>query len=191
MVGVQRILVTLCMVVFPIAIVDAAPPTRDVYGKSITVSWSESITGKLGYESESRNASRTYQLSLYISTAGRPFVRLTQHAAGFGFNLGKRSGPGRIGNVSQTAPDESSTSTKADHVKFEGRSVVVYRELESGARRIAIDLDGPNSCRANVVIGRQSGRAAVLRLRSGSFEISSIQTTAVSCSVSEGNVFGQ
>lgn len=75
---------------------------------------------------------------VYISTAGRPFVRLRQ--ASFGsFRTGTMSSYATSSMRSDTAPGQSAVN---DHVDFEGHSIVVFREFQSGARRIAIDFDG-------------------------------------------------
>jgi hypothetical protein len=78
-----------------------------------------------------------------------------------------------------------------DHLNFEGRSIVLYGEFESGARRVAIDFDGVNACcKAAVINGRRPGNKLVPPMASG-FEAPSVQIGAVSCSIREGNVFAQ
>jgi hypothetical protein len=65
----------------------------------------------------------------------------------------------------------------------------VYRQFRSGARRIAIDTEG-TVCKANVVIGREGGKP-IETYGYGSAEVLSLQVGSVSCSIKEGNVFGQ
>ena len=103
-------------------------------------------------------------MSIYISTAGRSFVRLME--AGFGgyrYDGTSASCP----SLSETAPGEAA----AEHVDFEGRSIVVYRQFRSGARRIAIDIDG-TTCRAtdgkNIQRSVGRGGAEVLSAQVGS-----------------------
>jgi hypothetical protein len=79
-------------------------------------------------------------------------------------------------------------------VDFQGRSIVVYTEFQSGARRIAIDLDGNGAgCNATVINGKQAGKNIVYQYAGtlGRVEIFSIQIETASCSIQEGNVFGQ
>jgi hypothetical protein len=129
------------------------------------------------------------QMNVYVSTAGRPFVRLIQSGTG-GFAREFRSNVATYGwSVSDdAAPGQPSAK---DHVNFEGRSIAVYREFQSGARRIAIDLDG-TGCKATVIDGRRPGDKLLPQTASGrTFKASSIQIGAVNCSIQEGNVFGQ
>jgi hypothetical protein len=151
------------------------------------VQWSESLTGKFSGEQVTQNIGYAYQMNVYVSTAGRPFVRLVQ--TGKGDRQVRSMVAGFLSTVSdEAAPGQASAK---DHVNFEGRSLAVYREFQSGARRIAIDLDG-TGCKATIINGRRPGDK-LLRPQMGSgraFEASSVQIGTVSCSVKEGNVFG-
>jgi hypothetical protein len=64
----------------------------------------------------------------------------------------------------------------------------VYQEFESGAHRIAAEVDGANSsCKATVVNGRQAGSTLRQTVGGGVMEISSVKVRAVRCSIHEGN----
>lgn len=168
---------------------DAGSAPKELYGKSIGVAWTESVTGKYATEEMTRSFGRSCQMQVYISTAGRPFVRLRQ--AGFGsFWTGTMRSYTTSSMKTDTAPGQS---TANDHVDFEGHSIVVYREFQSGARRIAIDFDGlSSSCKAVVIVGKQAGMKVMQqRTGHGMFDVSSVQIGSVSCSIHEGNVFGQ
>jgi hypothetical protein len=122
-------------------------------------------------------------MSINISSTGRPFVRRTGSSVGGASRYG--SGAGTPTFI--TAPGQLS----GDHVGFQGRSIFVYRENVSGARRIAIDFDGAG-CKATVIYGRQGGKNIELQHQGrGQVEISSIQVGTVSCSIRDGNVFAQ
>jgi hypothetical protein len=166
----------------------AGPAPRDLYGKSITVQWSESSTGKWHYEQVATNTGSAHQMNIYVSTAGRPFVRMIGTGIG-GVNYHTQQG-GQPSSKSESAPGQSDAK---DRVDFQGRSIVAYREFQSGARRIAIEFEGASStCKATVTIGKQTGSNVVTR--SGGFgtrEVSSVQIGSTSCSIREGNVFGQ
>jgi hypothetical protein len=111
---------------------------KELYGKSITVQWSESLIGRRAGDQTTQNWLRVYLMNIYISNAGRPFVRWT----GRGMQTQKiYGGLGASQGSFSTAPGQTS-SDAADHVDFQGRSVAVYSEFQSGARRIAIGLDG-------------------------------------------------
>ena len=126
---------------------------------------------------------------VYVSTVGRPFVRVSQTGMDGGLNF-KGAMSSVTGKTVERAPGQSSAKGRVD---FEGRSIVVYREFESGARRIAIDFeDGNTGCKANIVVGKQAGKESVqLTSGRGRFAASSVQVGTVSCSIREGNVFGQ
>jgi hypothetical protein len=56
----------------------AGSAPKELYGKSITVQWSESIVGSVGGEQSTRNWLIPRLMNIYVSTAGRPFVRETE-----------------------------------------------------------------------------------------------------------------
>ena len=167
----------------------AAPAPKEVNGKSIAVTWTESVTGRFGNEQLVRNVGRSYQMNIYVSSAGRPFVRVVQSGFGGSYGYALRMPGSRSSDI---APGEPPSTAKEYRVQFEGRSIVVYREFASGAHRIAVDVDGAGTaCKASVVNGRQAGNALQRTEGRGPMEISSVQVGAVSCSIREGNVFGQ
>jgi hypothetical protein len=86
----------------------------------------------------------------------------------------------------EAAPGEAA----AEHVDFEGRSLVVYQQFRSGARRIPIDVEG-TACKATTAHSREGGKNIKRTLAGGEAEVLSTQAADVSCSVREGNVFGQ
>jgi hypothetical protein len=172
-------------------VASAGSTPKDLYGKSITVQWNESLTGRFETEQFTRILGHAYEMNIYISTAGRSFVRLIQSNAG-GVSHASVAGGGSTQEPLLIAPGKSSS----DHVDFQGHSIVVYREFQSGARRIAIDFEGAGkSCKATIINGRQAGSNAVRRAMRGPehgvFDASSIQIGSVRCSMQEGNVFGQ
>jgi len=167
----------------------AGSAPKELYGKSFSVAWSESVTGTFAPEQTTRSFGSAYRMHVYVSTAGRPFVRVSQTGMDGGLNF-KGAMSSVTGKTVERAPGQSSARGRVD---FDGRSIVVYREFESGARRIAIDFEGANTiCKANVVVGKQTGKEAVQLITGrGRFAASSVQVGTVSCSVREGNVFGQ
>jgi hypothetical protein len=137
----------------------AGSSPKELYGKSITVAWSESITGKFTNDQAVRNIGRAEQMNIYVSTAGRPFVRLTGTGIG---GLSYHSQMSRTrSQSSESGPEQSDAK---DRVDFQGRTIVAYREFESGARRISIDVEGADAaCKAAVLIARQAGSNVVTR----------------------------
>lgn len=82
----------------------AGSAPKELYGKSISVVWSEAIAQRPDSQQWTRHIGESYNMSIYISTEGRPFVRLVQA------NIG--SSPDRAGGhrpeLSETAPGGSS-----------------------------------------------------------------------------------
>jgi hypothetical protein len=166
-----------------VALAGSAP--KDLNGKSITVAWSESRALKFESEQGVRNAGTAYQMRIYISTAGRPFVRVTTVGMS---GHSRREGGGNPSGLTEAAPGEA---TARERVEFEGHSIVVYRQFRSGARRVTIDVDA-TTCKASVVNGREGGKNIVGYSNGfGSYQVLSVQVGAVNCSIREGNVFGQ
>jgi hypothetical protein len=160
----------------------AGSPPKELYGKSITLQWTESRTGKVADQPTTRTWGKAITLTIYISTAGRPFHRE------FGSTIGGFNPHGITNNFGQVTSDVAPGESKLDHFDFQGRSVVVYKQFQSGVRRIAIDLDASGtSCKGTVINGKESGKS-ILRTRG---EIVSTQIGAVNCSIKEGNLLGQ
>jgi hypothetical protein len=135
---------------------------KELYGKSIAVSWIETRAMRFESEQQVRNTGTYVRTNVYISMSGRPFVQVARK-------------PGEAG---------------CDRV-HEGQSILVYQEFRSGARGISIDLDGM-ACKATIVNGRelQELRYSVrdrARHRRSIVGASWIRN----CSIREGNVFGQ
>jgi hypothetical protein len=165
----------------------AGSAPKELYGKSITVAWTETRIQRAETDQGVHNFGWAGQMNIYISTAGRSFVRTVQSGTG-GYSSREARGIGHP--ISEISPDKpiSALNERAD---FEGRSIVVYKQFPSGVRRIAIDLgDAGTGCKATVINGRESGKSAVRNSGRGKVELSSIQVGTVSCSIREGNVFG-
>jgi hypothetical protein len=113
----------------------AGSAPRQLHGKSITLSWSESGVFTRGGSS----LSNTYNLvrTIYISRVGRAFIRGT--TGGRGARMTKEAGPERT----------------AGSVDFKGNSVVAYQVNRGIARRITVTLDPTFSgCSAAVAVGK-------------------------------------
>jgi hypothetical protein len=168
---------------------ESAP--RELYGKSVEVAWTESFIGKRTTDSNTLSIGSAYRVSIYVSGAGRSFVRVSRAGYGGSSYHIKAGGNGGISFAPTESGPEDSSGTRGDHVTFEGHSIVVYREFESGARRILIDVSDATTCKASVVNGKLAGQRAMRQmLGRGIMEITSLQVGTVSCSMREGNVFG-
>lgn len=167
----------------------AATPAKELYGKSITVSW---------FESRSQNVRpgglQNPKISIYVSTAGRAFTRVF-------VALGKgRWGFGHGGNVLTSSADQGpsegqSPGAKVSGTEFAGHSLSMTSVFESCARRISVEFDDRfTSCQARVLYGKEVGHSTIRHTSmfgGQTVEVGAIEVSGVTCSVKEGNVFTQ
>jgi hypothetical protein len=160
---------------------NAAP--RELYGKSIVVTWTEERVQRLNGQGPFQSVSINGAFSAYVSTMGNIFSRNTMS------NPAARRGRGAEGSR------EREGSTGHMRVSFAGRTLVAIGTLAAhGALRVAVTFDqGFTSCNANVIRGKETGAASIIghsMIRPGvEVEIQSVRTTGVSCSLRDGNVF--
>jgi hypothetical protein len=124
-----------------------------------------------------------YTYRVYFSGAGRPFARLTvanqrgETASRQLVGTGERSGDGG-----------------ARSLQMRGNSLVSTSGHGAGARRIQVTFDGSYaSCTTSVVLARQVGGGKIIMrnlVSNKQMEILSSTTSAASCSLQAGNVFG-
>lgn len=149
------------------AAANAAP--RELYGKSVIVTWTEQRVQQ--YKGSFRPVSRNGTFSVYVSTAGHIF------------NQSIMAG-GRQVSSSERVGSEGRT-----RISFSGRTLIVFQTAASfGVRRIRVTFDrGFTICSADVIRGKEAGAAVILGSHGAIIE--SVKTTAVSCSLRDGNVF--
>lgn len=157
----------------------AAPPAN-LRGKSIVVSWTEERQQKIIGEETMRNVTRSGEFSVYISDQGRPFSRMK-------YTFSNNRGASRTGNRDKVGGGGNRT------VSFSGNTMnVTMRVGDGGARNLVANLSG-DSCSAQVIAGKEQG-ASRIRAKSmvtgAELEIVSMKTGAASCSIRNGNVFG-
>lgn len=158
----------------------AAP--SQLYGKSVTVSWNEDRQQRVNGEDTVRNVSRSAQFSVYVSSAGKAFSRM-----GYAF-----SGRGSL----KTGKKDAVGGESGRHISFTGNSMSMTSGHGSGgARSILVTFDGGfQGCSAQVVSGKEAGASAI-RTKSlvtgEAIEILSTKTGPASCSVRDGNIFGE
>ena len=161
----------------------AAP--SQLYGKSVVVTWTEEREQRNEANPDARFVSRNGSFSVYLSSTGRPFSRLSYSFVGGGRKGGLRSGARDAvggeggGNVS---------------VSISGNGLTAVRQMQGGARHIAVTFDsGFAGCSAQVLTGKESGAASMhgrSMINGAPLEIISVKTSAASCRIQDGNVFG-
>jgi hypothetical protein len=165
----------LCGLLLPQASYAEAP--KELYGKSVSITWTETREQRPEGEAAWRQVVGTQTLNIYVSEAGRLFNNLTYST--------------RRGSAERTGEIAGSGKRSID---FNGHSLLILMPFGTGgATRIVAELDaGFSGCSAQVTRAKES-EGTIIRNYSGIIqryvEIKSIQLGSVSCSIRDGNVF--
>jgi hypothetical protein len=155
-------------------------------GKSVVASWTEERVQRVSGETDFSSRSVPQTLSVYISNEGRVFAKRTAVSSKGGGGMRPR------GSGSRESVGEDSAANQGGHVS--GHTLTVANKLAGGARMARIEFNQDfSSCTANVILGRE-GADTIARGRSlisgQELEIKSAKVSGTSCSVQNGNVFG-
>lgn len=156
-------------------VAQASPPAQ-LLGKSVVIDWSDTRSQRDGSNPEYHVVNGSHTLSIYISTAGRSFIRQVNRT---------RAGSGRR----DQAPGQSGSRTAV----FEGQTMTVFGQSRGGAQRTVVHFDGGfTGCTATTGLGFQSGQTSVSvsPITGRRVEMRSLAVTSISCSVRSENVFG-
>jgi hypothetical protein len=160
----------------PIRPAHAGEPPKDLYGKSVVVSWKEDRTQRRQDQQEFRNVTRHGEYVVVISDAGELFTRLSMENP-----KGEKGKRDVIGNTARR------------FTKFEDDKMVAAQETRmGGARQITVSFaSGYTGCSAEVIVGVEAGRRTMIAesmIHPGTrVEIKSVKTRAVTCELREGN----
>lgn len=166
-----------------LATVALAAPPKGIYGKSIVVTWNESRSQRAAGETAFKPVSLPFTLTVYVSSEGRLFRRLTSVSS-------TRRATGSYDRVGTGGRAENGN---VGSVQFQGNAIVLTASSEGLGRRIQINLDsGLGSCTAQIISGKAPG-AKVAAVRSvatgGMVEFESVSAGAATCAVQAGNAF--
>jgi hypothetical protein len=165
---------------------DGAAPAG-MRGKSVIVTWTENRMQRAVGEQVTRHVGVNLDWRVYVSSAGRPFSRLSATAM-------RPRGATRTGSAEHVGSVGQSTSGGARAVQFQGRSLINTATMQGMARRIQVDFDDRfASCTARVVVARQVGAQKAIAksvISKREFEVISATAGAATCAVRSGNVFG-
>lgn len=157
----------------------AAAPSA-LFGKSVTVSWTETRSQREGQSGAFRQVGIPYSNIFYVSSAGRVFMRTSARGRGAGGSNDK------VGNGGNAAGDSR-------EVKFSGNRIVSSTKFQGAARQVSISFDSSlSSCTAQVITAMPVGaKTAVVRsIATGStVEFESVSAGPASCSIASGNPF--
>jgi hypothetical protein len=160
----------------PGAAVAAAAPAQ-LLNKTIVISWSRNVTEKRG-NGTIINIHRDDTRQIYVSTAGRLFIRRTGQVRG-------------LQRTKDVEPDVKTTPEGSRDMRFDGNRLVLTSSQYSGATQLTIEFGpGFSTCTMKVVSGKEGGAPIVWRGLDGiSYEVISNTVTSSSCEVREGNLF--
>jgi hypothetical protein len=156
----------------------AAP--QSLYGKTLRVTWNESRSQRVRGEGEFKSVSIPLSYTVYVSSNGQLFKRLTSTTSS-----GRQSGSkDRVGT-------SGSDSQGSGSISFQGNTLIGTANNGGLGRRIRISFDGGSSCSAEVLTGKAgTGTATVRSNATGKMmEFDSVSAGGASCSVQEGNAF--
>jgi hypothetical protein len=153
----------------------AAP--AQLYGRSVIVTWTEEREQRFVGEEELRNVVGYGQFSVYLSSTGRPFSRMS-------FSVRGRSGSrDAVGGESRRS------------VSLQGHDMKAVMPMAGGARLVSVTFDsGFQGCSAQVLTGKQNGseKIRVTSMINGrEVEMISVKSGAATCRLQDGNVFAE
>jgi hypothetical protein len=156
----------------------AAP--QSLYGKTLRVTWNESRSQRVQGEGEFKAVSIPLSYTVYVSSKGQVFKRLTSTNAS-GNRTGSKDRVGVSGSDSQGAGT----------ISFQGNTLISTANNGGLGRRIRISFDGGSSCSAEVLTGKAGSGVATHRSNATGkmMEFQSVSAGAASCSLQEGNAF--
>ena len=142
--------------------------------KTVTISFTSTGNSK-GPEGQTKGFSTSVSRMIYVSTAGRLFMRHTASNA-------KASRGGDF--------DPNDAHAGKGDFHFQGDKLVGVIPYAAGARQITVTFD-PNfsSCTASVIEGHTGG---IMRRKGPNgvmYELSGVTTSSPSCSIQSGNAF--
>ena len=157
---------------------EAAP--QSFYGKTLRVSWSEARSQRVQGEGAFKSVSIPLSYTVYVSTKGQLFKRLTSSTPS-GRATGSKDRVGTGGGDSEGA----------GAVTFQGNTLVASSNNHGLGRRIRVTFDGSSSCSAEVLTGKAGGGVTTHRSNATGkmMELESVSAGPASCSVQEGNAF--
>ena len=132
----------------------AAP--QSYYGKTLKVSWNETRSQRVQGEGVFKSVSVPVSLTVYVSSKGQIFRRVTSTSA-----RGVSGSKDRVGAA-------GSDSQGSGQISFQGNTLISTTNNGGLGRRIRVTFDGGSSCSAEVLAGKSgAGVSTVLSNATG------------------------
>jgi hypothetical protein len=169
------------LTLMPVVAASAAAP-KELYGKSVLISWNETRVQRLVSEEGTRNVAAVGEMTVYVSEAGRPFTRLRYSVVG-------RKGRLRTGKKDAVSGEGGPPRA----FSFRGRTMTLQAKRgRGGALQFTVDFDGGfQGCSASVLAGRAPGGSIHGKslITGNRVEILSVEASGASCRIVNGNTF--
>jgi hypothetical protein len=173
-----KILIAIATVGWATAAQAAGAPDA-LKAKTVTITWSETRE-QAAKGGEFKFVTISAQMSVYVSSAGRPFAKLTMRSRSDEASQGTVGGSGAsLGGGVRT-------------VNFTPSGFTIGSNFGGAARRIVVDASG-GGCSASVSVAKLAGASTVSFTRTDgrSFELRSLSASGANCSISNSNDFAK
>ena len=152
---------------------------QQLFDKTVTMSWTTSGTATSA-DGHSKPFTNANTRTVYISSAGRPFLRMKLSST-------------RVsrGNYDSRGGDRGPEDTGRGSVRFEPGKLIGVETFASGARQFIATFDsGYSNCTLSIVDAK-AGNAAIMRRGpdGAMYKVENVTTGAQSCSIQTGNAF--
>jgi hypothetical protein len=154
-----------------------ADAPRQLFNKTIQISWTADQVAHT-VDGQSRNRAIAVNQTIYVSSAGRLFMRSMR-------------ANGSKSNQSEIAPGAGQNqSGEATGIRFQGNQLVGSVAFAQGARQFIATFDSNfSSCKVAVSFGREGGGLKRVGITGEMLIIESMKATGESCAIRDGNPF--
>ena len=136
-------LTMVCAIVLTPGIANSQTAPEGLRNKSVTVSWTVNRSLRVVGEGDFRDTVTPFSLSVYISSAGRPFARIS-------------ATPGRrTGSAEAVGTSGATQGGGSRQVRFSGNTMQIAASAQGGARLVTVEISG-GSCNARVMVGKEA-----------------------------------
>ncbi|MBI3702246.1 MAG: hypothetical protein HY242_17630 [Afipia sp.] len=154
----------------------AVSAPQSFYGKTLKVTWNETRSQRVHGEGEFQNRSVPLSFTVYVSSKGQLFRRLTSSSS-------KTTGStDRVG-------DSTAGSQGAGTIAFQGNTMIYTANNGGLGRRVRVTFDGGSSCSAEILTGTSGSQTVRSNATGKMMDVQSVSAGAASCSVQDGNAF--
>lgn len=156
-----------------------AEAPRQLYNKTIQINWTAQVT-EHGADGKTVTPQISASRTIYVSSAGRIFIRASR--------TNTKSGQSKGGDL---APGATTTGAgEATGARFVGNKLIETAAFPQGAGQLIATFDASySSCSVNLIYGRDVGGMKRRGINGVMYTVDSISVSGQSCSIRDGNPF--